>query len=60
MGEQDSITEPLMGVGCSRGPQLKGQAGRTGKKPLAEQTEKTRTSGALGLVKWVDKQSEAQ
>lgn len=43
-----------------RGPQLRRKAGRTGKKPLAEQTEETRTSGAFGLVKWVDKQSEAQ
>lgn len=61
MGEQDSITEHLMwGEGHGRRPQLRGKAGRTGKKPHAEQTEKARTSGAFGLVKWVDKQSEAQ
>lgn len=52
MSEQDSITEHLRGD--------VEEENRTGEKPLAEQTEKTGTCDAFGLVKWVDKQSEAQ
>lgn len=51
MSEQDSITEHLSGGAVE-------EANRTGKKPLAEQTEKTRTCDAFGLLKSVDKQSE--